>query len=68
MNATDRTAELCRVLGLPPDVDPAVADARGRLSEVCPACARQLIAQRGKLVCSRCRAIVETCCDGGRQP
>jgi hypothetical protein len=23
--------------------------------------------RRGKLICARCHAIVETCCDGGKQ-
>ncbi|NBV45366.1 MAG: hypothetical protein EBR86_06920 [Planctomycetia bacterium] len=31
----------------------------------CPACGGQLIEIRAKLVCSRCRTICETCCEGG---
>ncbi len=32
---------------------------------VCPACGSTQLQQiRGKLHCSRCHAIVETCCDG----
>ncbi len=34
---------------------------------VCPVCDGRLAELRGKLVCSRCHAIVETCCDGGKQ-
>jgi hypothetical protein len=30
-------------------------------------CDGRLLELRGKLVCSRCHAIVETCCDGGKQ-
>jgi hypothetical protein len=32
----------------------------------CPVCGGRLIEQRGKLVCSRCHTICETCCEGGR--
>ncbi len=32
----------------------------------CPACGGQLIEIREKLQCSRCHAICETCCEGGR--
>ncbi len=32
----------------------------------CPVCGGRLIEQRGKLVCSRCHSICETCCEGGR--
>ena len=32
----------------------------------CPVCGGKLVEQRGKLVCSRCRTICETCCEGGR--
>jgi hypothetical protein len=35
--------------------------------EACPVCDGQVVPIRGKLICSRCRSIVETCCDGGRQ-
>jgi hypothetical protein len=33
----------------------------------CPVCDGPIVEIRSKLVCARCRAIVETCCDGGRQ-
>ena len=33
----------------------------------CPVCDGPVAELRGKLVCTRCRAIVETCCDGGKQ-
>ncbi|MFO0907952.1 MAG: hypothetical protein U0794_06250 [Isosphaeraceae bacterium] len=32
----------------------------------CPACGGRLVEIRGKLQCSRCRTICETCCEGGR--
>lgn len=32
----------------------------------CPACGGRLVEVRGKLQCSRCRTICETCCEGGR--
>ena len=32
----------------------------------CPVCQGQLIEIRGKLQCSRCHTICETCCEGGR--
>jgi hypothetical protein len=32
----------------------------------CPVCSGPLIEIRGKLQCSRCRTICETCCEGGR--
>lgn len=32
----------------------------------CPACGGRLIEVRAKLICSRCRTICETCCEGGR--
>ncbi|MFP6576602.1 MAG: hypothetical protein VB857_00350 [Pirellulaceae bacterium] len=32
----------------------------------CPVCQGKLIEIRGKLQCSRCYTICETCCEGGR--
>jgi DNA-binding response OmpR family regulator len=32
----------------------------------CPACGGRLVEIRGKLQCSTCRRICETCCEGGR--
>ncbi len=32
----------------------------------CPVCGGRLVEIRGKLQCSTCRAICETCCEGGR--
>ena len=32
----------------------------------CPVCQGQLIEIRGKLQCSQCHTICETCCEGGR--
>ncbi len=45
----------------------AVSEPHFASAQVCPACAGRLIEIRGKLICSRCRTICETCCDGGRQ-
>jgi hypothetical protein len=33
----------------------------------CPVCDGRVEERRGKLICARCHAIVETCCDGGKQ-
>jgi len=35
-------------------------------TSACPVCGGRLIEIRGKLQCSRCRTICETCCEGGR--
>ncbi len=35
--------------------------------EACPVCDGRVVPMRGKLICERCRSIVETCCDGGKQ-
>ena len=32
----------------------------------CPVCQGKLVEIRGKLQCSRCHTICETCCEGGR--
>ncbi len=32
----------------------------------CPVCGGRLIEIRGKLQCSQCHTICETCCEGGR--
>ena len=32
----------------------------------CPVCGGELVEIKQKLQCSRCRAICETCCEGGR--
>jgi hypothetical protein len=32
----------------------------------CPVCGGRLMEIRGKLQCTRCRTICETCCEGGR--
>ena len=32
----------------------------------CPVCGGRLIEQRAKLICSRCRTVCETCCEGGQ--
>jgi hypothetical protein len=32
----------------------------------CPVCGGRLIEIRGKLQCSACHTICETCCEGGR--
>lgn len=33
---------------------------------MCYVCAGELMEMRGKLICSRCKTINETCCDGGQ--
>jgi hypothetical protein len=46
---------------------PAGGDAaREPIRPACPVCGGPLVEQRGKLLCSRCRTICETCCEGGR--
>ncbi len=37
-----------------------------RPAAACPVCGGQLVEIRHKLICSRCHAICETCCEGGR--
>ncbi|MFO0950781.1 MAG: hypothetical protein U0835_06420 [Isosphaeraceae bacterium] len=32
----------------------------------CVVCGGKLMEIRGKLICSRCRTVCETCCEGGR--
>jgi hypothetical protein len=32
----------------------------------CPVCGGRLVEIRGKLQCSQCHTICETCCEGGR--
>lgn len=39
----------------------------GCARSVCPVCDGPTVEVRSKLVCARCRTIVETCCDGGKQ-
>jgi hypothetical protein len=43
------------------------SDATRCTRPACPVCDGPVIEVRSKLVCARCRAIVETCCDGGKQ-
>ncbi len=46
---------------------PAPADGRAQAGRpACPVCGGGLVERRGKLICSRCRTICETCCEGGR--
>ncbi|WP_165073658.1 hypothetical protein [Paludisphaera rhizosphaerae] len=44
--------------GQTPDVDAC--------RPACPACGGRLVEQKQKLICSRCRTICETCCEGGQ--
>jgi len=44
------------------DLVEALAECRA----ACPVCGGQLIEIRGKLQCSACHTICETCCEGGR--
>jgi hypothetical protein len=41
-------------------------DAATGARRVCPVCAGQLMEIRGKLQCTACHTICETCCEGGR--
>jgi hypothetical protein len=42
-------------------------DERSSIRPACPVCGQgPLVEQRGKLICSKCRTICETCCEGGR--
>jgi hypothetical protein len=34
---------------------------------VCPVCGGELVEIRMKRQCARCHAIIETCCEGGRE-
>lgn len=45
---------------------PKQDDAQGSCPPACPVCGGRLVERRGKLICSRCRTICETCCEGGR--
>jgi len=36
------------------------------IAPACPVCGGRLVEIRHKLTCSRCHAICETCCEGGR--
>ncbi|HAA49280.1 MAG TPA: hypothetical protein DCE43_06130 [Planctomycetaceae bacterium] len=42
------------------------SDESACVTPACPVCGGQLIEIRHKLTCSRCHAICETCCEGGR--
>ncbi len=54
---------------------PAASAEQGREQEqppldpprpACPVCGAGLTERRGKLICTRCHTICETCCEGGR--
>ena len=49
----------------PDDRRPRPVDGRDSCPQACPVCGGRLVEQRGKLICSRCRTICETCCEGG---
>lgn len=40
---------------------------RGGQQSVCPVCGGSTFEIRGKLHCSRCHTLCETCCEGGPQ-
>jgi len=42
-------------------------DALACARPACPVCDGPTVEVRSELVCARCRAVVETCCDGGKQ-
>jgi hypothetical protein len=47
--------------------DEECRDDRRTSRPACPVCGGgPLVEQRGKLICSKCRTICETCCEGGR--
>jgi hypothetical protein len=55
--------------GQRPEPVPPVAprESSAACSPCCPVCGGStLIEIRAKLTCQRCRAIIETCCEGGR--
>ena len=54
----------------PADKQPSKRDkdgdeVRSSPQPACPVCGGHLVEIRGKLVCSRCHTICETCCEGG---
>ena len=44
-----------------------MTNAPGCVRPTCPVYEGPIAEVRAKLVCARCRTIVETCCDGGKQ-
>jgi DNA-binding response OmpR family regulator len=52
--------------GTPPQTEQAEPPSRETPHAACPACGGRLVEIRGKLQCSTCRRICETCCEGGR--
>lgn len=49
-----------------PKPEPPRTPDRDARRPACPACGGPLVEIRAKLRCARCRAIYETCCEGGR--
>jgi hypothetical protein len=49
-----------------PTDDPKPRDPEPPQTTACVVCGGRLIEIRGKLQCSRCHTICETCCEGGR--
>ncbi|RUL88245.1 hypothetical protein [Tautonia sociabilis] len=49
----------------PPEEPPRTEAPPASCLPACPACGGTLIEVKMKLVCSRCRTICETCCEGG---
>jgi hypothetical protein len=49
-----------------PPEDARPRDTEPPTTRACPVCGGRLFEIRGKLQCSRCRTICETCCEGGR--
>jgi hypothetical protein len=47
------------------DAPPRAATACASARPACPVCGGKLVEQRAKLICSRCRTVCETCCEGG---
>ncbi|MEW4568424.1 hypothetical protein AB1L88_11205 [Tautonia sp. JC769] len=48
-----------------PGSPPREGDPAASCRPSCPACGGTLVEIKAKLICSRCRTICETCCEGG---
>jgi hypothetical protein len=56
----------CTPPNLPDSVRMGDAETASGCRSACPVCGGVLAEIRHKLHCTRCHAIVETCCEGGR--
>lgn len=48
-----------------PDRPQSIRDDDAPSRPSCPVCGGGLVEIKAKLICSRCRTICETCCEGG---